>query len=128
MKQIYIRFVIVDKDNDSNQAQGLFAAMGELEEQNLLYQWELEIKKDIYAWFNANLKVPSVLSGHYSKVQAISWFKDSATEHIESMRRYSQILEAHNYQIQQLVTERPGKILYEDDYQIAAIPFVDTFS
>jgi len=41
------------------------------------------------------------------------------------MRQYGQILEAHDYPIKQLVTDRPGKILYEDKFQIAAVPFGD---
>jgi hypothetical protein len=43
------------------------------------------------------------------------------------MREFGQILEAHNIYVTELKTERPGKVLYEDKYQIAAVPFQDTF-
>jgi len=57
----------------------------------------------------------------------LACFINPAKEHIEKMRQYGQILEAHDYPIKQLVTDRPGKILYEDKFQIAAVPFGDTF-
>jgi len=67
------------------------------------------------------------LKNDYSKPQAISWFRSSALKHISKMREYAEILQSHDVQVKQLVTERPGKIVYEDQYQIAAIPFQDTF-
>ncbi len=58
---------------------------------------------------------------------SISWFKHSATDHIDKMRQYAQILEAHDIYVNQMTTDRPGNIVYEDQFQIAAIPFNDTF-
>lgn len=126
MKMTYIRFVIAEKDNDSNEKQGFFMAMAELRNSGALYPWEAEIDKVVYRWFNDHLLVPHVQSKD-NKAHAISWFKSTATEYIENMRQFAAILEAHDYVVEQLVTERPGKILYEDDEQIVAVPFSDTF-
>lgn len=122
----YIRFVISAKDSSSNEKQGFFMAMAELRDNNALYPWEADIDKVVYRWFNDNLLVPYVQSKD-GKTHAISWFKSTAVEHIENMRKFAAILAAHDYTVEQLITTRPGKILYEDDYQIAAIPFSDTF-
>ncbi|MGH1472585.1 MAG: hypothetical protein ACRBCS_15495 [Cellvibrionaceae bacterium] len=95
-----------------------------------LYEYEQDIEKEVYAWFKKNLKVPKVQSsksGYHVKPRSISWFKASATEHIEKMRQYVQILESHDMPVKQINTERPGNIVYEDEHQIAAIPFNDTF-
>jgi hypothetical protein len=127
---MYVRLAVFEKDSDSNQEMGLFSAMGKLHETNELYEYELDIENEIYKWFKRNLKVPKVqadTSNHYRVPMAISWFKSSAKEHISKMRAYGQILEQHDYIVKQLITDRPGKIVYEDDHQIAAIPFVDTF-
>lgn len=43
------------------------------------------------------------------------------------MREYAEILKSHGLEVKQLVTDNPGKIVYDDKYQIAAIPFKDTF-
>lgn len=123
----YIRFVIAEKDDDSNEQQGFFMAMEELRYSDTLYPWEADIDKVVFQWFNNNLDVPHVQSKD-NKARAISWFKSTATEYIENMRQFSVILEAHDYVVEQLITSRPGKIIYEDEYQIVAVPFSDTFA
>ncbi|MEZ5471179.1 MAG: hypothetical protein R3E90_05315 [Marinicella sp.] len=129
-KAVFIRFVVEIRDQESHEYKGLFNAMDELLESNELFDWEDKKQEEIYLWFKKNLKVPHVQSSesnYYAKPKAISWFKDSAKQHIEKMRQYAQILQSHEYSVLQLITDRPGKVLYEDDYQIAAIPFADTF-
>jgi hypothetical protein len=127
---MYIRFVIDTRHGESGRNMGLFMAMERLHQDKLLYGYEIELEEEIYQWFRKNLKVPRVLSAgssnHYRKPGAISWFRSTAVEHIDKMRQYAQILEAHGVSVSQVTTERPGKILYEDEYQIAAIPFRDT--
>ena len=127
---MYLRFEIDEKDEISGREKGIFMAMDILLENGSLYDYEQEVEKEIYAWFKKNLKVPKVQSsksGYHVKAMSISWFKDSAVEHINKMRQYAQILESHDFSVKQKITERPGNIVYEDEYQIAAIPFNDTF-
>ncbi|MBT5185289.1 MAG: hypothetical protein HOH19_08005 [Kordiimonadaceae bacterium] len=126
----YLRFVIYAIDENSLVEQGIFAAMGMLEENNVLYPYEEKLQKELSKWFGKNLVVPGVIRNKYGSVtpKAISWFKDSAQKHISKMRSYAQILENHEYRVKQIKTDRPGKIIYEDDHQISAIPFKDTFN
>lgn len=127
---MYIRFEVYEKDDVSGREKGLFQAMGSLQDAGELFEYEEHLQKEIYQWFGKNLKVPraqSAGSGYHAKPRAISWFKTCATEHIEKMRQYAQILESHDVQVTQVTTERPGSIVYEDEHQIAAIPFSDTF-
>jgi len=128
---MFIRFSIEQKDSDSGHNMGIFMAMATLKDSDEMFAYEVDIELELYNWFNKNLTVPRVQSGnssnYYRKSGAISWFKSSAKEHIEKMRQYSQLLEAHDVTVQQLTTEKPGVIVYEDHYQIASIPFNDTF-
>lgn len=127
---MFLRFEIEEKDQDSGHKMGLFSAMGELVHDGVLYEYEIDLEKEIYSWFKENLKVPRVQasdSAYYAKPGAISWFKNSAIDHIDKMRQYAQILDAHGVSVLQVKTDRPGNIVYEDKYQIAAIPFNDTF-
>lgn len=127
---MYLRFEVDEKDEVSGREKGIFIAMDMLLENGSLYEYEQEIEKEIYAWFKKNLKVPKVQSsksGYHAKPRSISWFKSSATEHIAKIRQYALILETHDMTVKQMTTERPGNIVYEDEYQIAAIPFNDTF-
>jgi hypothetical protein len=81
-------------------------------------------------WFVRNLPVPMELAGgnDLNRPRAVSWIKDSATEHIGNMRQLTAILESHDIAVTRSATTRPGKTEYEDQYQIAAVPFRDTFA
>ena len=129
MSLTFIRFVIERLDENSGKKMGLFAALNELQESELL-PYEEEALNNLKKWFKKNLVAPHVLaseSNYYNEPMAISWFKSTSKIHIEKMREYTQILESHGFYVTQLVTKLPGKILYEDEYQIAAIPFNNTF-
>ena len=127
---MYIRFSIIEKDNISGVGRGLFTAMGILSDKQNLLEYENELYQATLKWFEKNLPVPKVLSGsnYHNRPRAISWFKDSAEEYIQHMRVMAQILESHGIAVTQFTTNRPGKVEYEDAYQIAAVPFRDTFT
>jgi len=130
MPEIYIRLTVAKNDDDSGRNMGLFMAMQELREKNKLYDYEENLVKELHHWFDLYLDAPPVQareSRYYSTPMAISWFKSSATKHISKMREFGYILEAHGIYVDEIKTTRPGKILYEDDYQVAAIPYQDTF-
>lgn len=128
---MYLRFVVPVNDDESGREMGLFVAGGILENEGSMYEYEIKQRNRILSWFTKNLDVPNVQgskSNYYSKPNAISWFRSSAAIHISKMREYSEILKAHDVPVKQLVTDRPGKIVYEGEFQIAAIPFNDTFN
>ena len=126
---MYIRFVIQTKDNDSGHRQGLFQALAELKQADILKEKDLCKYKEIYNWFRNNLKAPCRFSRSakpHAKNVAISWFKDMANEHIAKMHSLRQILEDYGISVDVIRTNRPGYIVYEDRHQIAAEPFNDT--
>ena len=49
--------------------------------------------------------------------------KASATEHIKQARSLVTLLEHKDIRVEMLTTERPGYIVYEDRYQVVAMPF-----
>ena len=90
---------------------------------------EAERLQSLYAWFKSNLPVPtrfSLSSTPHAKAQALSWFRDSATEHISRMRGYHHLLEAYGISVAMLRTNRPGYIVYEDEHRVVAYTFADT--
>ncbi len=128
---MYVRFVIHRTDIDSGRRQGLFQALSDLENKGALLPYEQTAYEEIYNWFRKNLKKPrsfSRSSKPHAKKVAISWFKDTASEHIEKMYALSQILESHGVCVEIIHTERPGYIVYEDSYQVAAEPFGETIT
>lgn len=126
---MYIRFAIHSKDEDSGRRQGIFQTLVDVREAGLLYDYEVERVTEIHKWFNKYLEKPSSFnrsSKPHSLNKAISWYKDSAKEHIAYMRELAVILEGHGVEVLMLQTERPGYVVYEDEYQITAEPFPDT--
>ena len=126
---MYVRFVIQHNDEDSGRRQGLFQALSDLEDSGVLLPHEQTTWEESYQWFRKNLLKPRRLSRsskYHAKNLALSWFKDSATEHIKRMYVLVQILQAHGVLVEVIRTDRPGYIVYEDRYQVAAEPFSET--
>lgn len=126
---MFVRFVIHQKDPDSGRRQGLFQAIDLLERSDELRADERVRLEEARAWFRANLAVPDRFarsSKSHAHKAAIGWFRHDATEHIAKMRVIADLLAAHGYLVEMIRTDRPGYIVYEDEYQIAAEPFGDT--
>ena len=128
---MYVRFVITAIDPDSTKRQGLFQALGDLHDSRSLLEFEDAVYLEIRDWFRCNLNRPDRLAKSnrpHAKNVALSWFKDTALEHIKKMREMANILEAHGYSVEMIKSERPGFIVYEDAYQVAAEPFRSTIT
>jgi hypothetical protein len=126
---MFIRFVVSMLDLRSGRRQGLFQAAADLRDTHALRDHEESRLQEIRDWFNKYLEKPSRMSlspRPHAKDQELSWFKDTAAEHISQMRAFAAILELHDIQVEIIKTDRPGYIFYEDDFQVAAYLFADT--
>jgi hypothetical protein len=126
---MFIRFVVTRLDPDSGRRQGLFQAAHDLRQSGIMDRTDFERLESIRLWFAENLAKPNRLAlstKPHSKAQAISWFKDGAIEHTNKMREFQQVLQRNGLGVETLRTDRPGYVVYEDDYQVAAYPFSDT--
>jgi hypothetical protein len=128
-QDMFIRFVTPQIDRASGQRQGLFQAAKTLRETGALNGPDHEHLEYLRSWFNERLETPTrlaVSSRPHKKAQAISLFKDTATEHIAKMRELQEILERYGIGVQMIRAKRLGYVLYEDEFQVAAYPFNDT--
>lgn len=126
---MYIRFVIHQNDSESGRRQGLFQALSDLDHAGVLEPHEIDLYDEVCDWFKANLRKPRSFtrsSKPHAKKVALSWFKDTATEHVAKMRILAQVLDAHSISVDVIQTDRPGYVVYEDEYQVAAEPFSET--
>lgn len=124
-----IRFIIDELDQRSGRRKGLFSAAVALRDSGRLSAQDDDALEALWGWFNKNLEKPERLSlspRPNAKEQAISWFKDSAATHITKMREFANILERYQMPVHLIKTNRPGYIVYEDEYQVCAYPFADT--
>ena len=72
-------------------------------------------------WLEAHLTAPKILE-RYEHYRAICWFKDSAIEPIKRIWVLKRLLEEYGYWVEQIKTENPGLIIYQDGWQIVAKP------
>jgi len=56
----------------------------------------------------------------------IFWFKPEALSLEKRLRSLANSLVACGHGVEVIRTRKPGIILYEDEYQVAAVPFRDT--
>lgn len=141
-----IRFVVHRKHWRSGERCGLFQAINDIlggeEPQNHLQPALLELA----GWFDANLRSPfrsettRVQSrwwrAHQSsqsldrkiepETRSISWIKETATEHVTKLYHLKALIQESGWLVDELRTTKPGEVLYEDEFQVVAIPFADT--
>jgi hypothetical protein len=131
-KEKYIRFVVNDVDPESSVNAGVFQPAYRLIKSGSLLDHEVKEIQAITSWFEVHLTVPKRFSassskGYYRRPRkAISWFKASADEHVRKIRELVNILKRHGVVVHTIITDRPGYIVHEDEYQITAEPFAET--
>jgi hypothetical protein len=121
-KQEYIRFVIGNKDEDSNVERGIFQAAYLAIEWNEVAANDVRELTKLLTWFDGNLSKPSAF-GRDALRRGICWFKTEANEHISKVWKIVEILERNGIYVQKIRTDRPGYIIYEDEWQLVAEPF-----
>ena len=128
----YIRFAVQGIDPSNGVPQGLFQVAAAVREVRATPPYDVDRLAEITWWFNVNLARPTRSDRNLAKrdtsfhKRGISWFKASAAEHIAMMGEMSVIVAEHGHAVDQIETDRPGYLIYEDEHQIVAEPFADT--
>jgi len=124
---MYLRFTTQFINPYNEPETGVFMALEYLREDHPTVQDEDVSKlKSLTAWFSQNLDKPTKFSNASNKNPAsisLSWFKDSAKEHIQKIHELIEILERYDFIVERFASKNPGYVVYEDEYQVSAIPF-----
>ncbi len=126
---MFIRFVVHEIDWSSGRRRGLFQAAYELRDSGMMPDYEKERLADTLRWFNWNLRKPLRLARSrrpHGREQAICWFKRGAAEHLARIREVQHIVDAYGVPVDVITSRRPGYVVYEDAFQVAAYPFSET--
>lgn len=127
---MYIRFVVDEIDTSSGVELGIFQAMFGLWRTGELAPHEEAWWAEIRVWFNLKLRKPERFSRSRragANSCAISWFKASAQQHIRRAREMTTLLAEHDIRSHMLWSKRPGYVVYEDRFQVAAEPFLPEY-
>jgi hypothetical protein len=112
------------EDTDSRQGAGVFQVAYDLYESGNLDHDDVVTLKAALRWFEKHLPTPDRAR---LDSRAIFWFKAQAVEAARRVWDLAEMVKRHGVAAEVVKTSRPGYIVYEDDLQVAAIPFRDTF-
>lgn len=114
---MFIRFVVGTDEEHDRHLTGLITEARLLRDRGGLDPHEISWLEETYAWFNSNLPCPPFSPSNWPK-DAVSWFRDDAGEPIRRMWEIAHLLNEHDVPVRMLRSASPGKVLYEDSYQI----------
>ncbi len=99
----------------------MVASLRILGEEGRLPDYHVDYSQELFDRMNEELPCPPFEEKNWDS-DCISWFKDTppAQEWISVFRDLIAVLEDSDVEVGTLTTERPGMIIYEDDYQIVA--------
>jgi hypothetical protein len=111
---------------------GLFAAAYALRDGEDTSESDRQRLTELLSWFNERLPTPerfnrSSSKGYYRRTtKGISWFRDTAEQHIARMYELMRIAESNGHSVSVIQEDRLGYVVYEDEFQVVAEPFADT--
>lgn len=119
---MYIRFVVAQIDRRSKRQQGVFAAAYAILDSVELGDADRDELRANLRWFASHLPIPP----DFDSDRAIFWFKSDAGEVTRRIWELVHALRRNQFHVDLIRTRRPGYIVYEDRFQVGAIPFHDT--
>jgi hypothetical protein len=124
-----VRFVTSKRHPPYGHRSGVFQAAYALWREHRLSGPAHQLLRALLDWFDDHLAKPERLTrSRYPRAQstAVCWVRASANEHVIRLRRLAALVQGAGIAVEELRTERPGYVVYEDEIQVAALPFADT--
>jgi hypothetical protein len=115
---MFIRFVVGSEGEDHRELNGILSQAKHLRNTGVMTAEEEARLEARYDWFNAYLPEPPYDDHPSWSWDAVSWFKDDALPFITRMWDIVAILEEHGVPVRMLRSRNPGRVVYEDRYQI----------
>ena len=112
-------------DTDSGRPQGVFQAAVTLRDQGEIRDVDRDELNGIMEWFERNLPGRRAF-GSRLPAHAIFWFKASHHEVIRRAWQLVNLLRRYDMPVEMVKTVRPGRVVYEDEMQVAAVPWRTT--
>jgi hypothetical protein len=121
---MFVRFVAGTDADNAFRLDGVITVAWRLRVDGEFYDHESDWLEDVIDWFNEHLPCPpfrrKLRSGEWSR-DAVCWFRDRAGEPLKRMWDIVALLAEHGTTVRLVTTHRPGKLVYEDQYQVVAV-------
>ena len=116
----YLRFAVGRIHTDSRQQLGVFQAVYDLRRTDLLSRTDRATANELLGWFGKNLVAPSI-----DDASAIFWYRSDAADCIDRTWEMIRLLKAHDHIVWMSRSDSPGRVIYRDVHQVAAVPWRD---
>ena len=120
---MFVRFVVGTDAENAAWLTGVVTVARILRDDGEFYTYESELLEAVFDWLNEHLPCPpfeaKLRSGEWT-ADAVSWFRAGAREPLGRLWDIVAILREHGVPVRLIKTERPGKIVYADEYQVVA--------
>ena len=117
----FLRFQTRVQNNNSHRPSGVFMAVNDIRDSNLLTPYHRDEIENHLSWLRKHLNSPACLKD-VGNERALSWFHPRAVEPIRRIRYIVEILREYGVEIDQVTTDQPGTVIYEDGWQVIAKP------
>ena len=116
----FIRFSTRLVDQGSRRRKGVFVTAYEVRDDASTDPHVASALADLIAWFCEHLPIPQM-----EEPRAIFLFKSQATPCMEQVWALAYALREAGVWVEMQTFEQPGRIVYEDEHQVAVIPWAD---
>lgn len=124
---MFLRFITPKIDSRSGKETGLFTLVHqELDNGTLYYHEEVEVRQSL-RWLETRLPTPTRFKRNKKEAhrprKGICWIRHEAEDFVSHMWRIKSILENHDIYVEVLRSDNPGYVVYQDEFQIVALPY-----
>lgn len=126
---MFIRFVTDECEDDTGLPLGIFRPAYRLCEDASVPEWQRSELSSVLGWFRTQLPIPNRFARNlrpHRVSTGLCWFNEEATDCIRQVCYLVQIVSDLGVNVREIRTERPGYIIYEDQFQVVAEPFAET--
>jgi hypothetical protein len=130
--KMFIRFIVKYFNRQAKREEtGIFRAADYVRDFSAIGAAEKKNLQKLIEWFDENLPVPEFYDDPAKRSEeqhTYFWFKDDAREFLDRMNALTAILEENGIKVERLTAaETPGKLIFEDECQIAIVPLGEVF-
>jgi len=115
----FVRFQTQLRCEWTNRPAGVFAAAVRMRDRNRLADTQQELLEQHLAWLNKNLTVPALDEFGW---RCLFWFRSDAKGLIRRIWELAAILREEGIYVRKFWTTEPGRIIYQDRFQVGAVP------
>ncbi|GAB4405005.1 MAG: hypothetical protein OHK0053_30740 [Microscillaceae bacterium] len=121
---MFVKYLVLYEEAQDKES-GFLNTARQLCEEGIMEEAQHESLLAHLSWLEHHLpRRPEFAQDQNAIDNPMTWLKAEAEAHCAHMEAIRQILEQNDVLVELLEVEKPGKIIYEDSFQVVAIPFV----